>query len=73
MIRVPAALARAGLKAKMLLQVHDELVLEAPEGEAEATCKVVTSTMEKAALPALDLSVPLVVEARAAQNWDQAH
>lgn len=73
MIRVPAALAGAGLQAKMLLQVHDELVLEAPDHETEATCRIVSCTMEKAALPALDLSVPLVVEARAAQNWDQAH
>jgi DNA polymerase-1 len=73
MIRVPSALVHAGLKAKMLLQVHDELVLEALDGETEATRKVVTSIMEKAALPAVSLSVPLVVEARAAQNWDQAH
>ncbi len=73
MVRVPSALAQAGLKAKMLLQVHDELILEAPESENEAACKVVTTTMENAALPALDLSVPLVVEARAARNWDEAH
>jgi DNA polymerase-1 len=73
MIRVPGALARAGLKAKMLLQVHDELVFEAPVGETDATCAIVSSVMEKAALPALDLSVPLVVEARAAHNWDEAH
>ena len=73
MVRVPSALAHAGLKTKMLLQVHDELVLEAPDDETEATCKVVTTAMEKAALPAIDLSVPLVVEARAAHNWDQAH
>ena len=57
----------------MLLQVHDELVFEVPDSEAEKTCKAVAAVMEKAALPALDLSVPLVVEARAAQNWDAAH
>jgi DNA polymerase I len=73
MIRVPHALAEKKLKAKMLLQVHDELVFEAPEKEAEATCKIVARVMEKAALPALDLSVPLTVEARAAANWDAAH
>ncbi len=73
MIRVPEALAEARLSAKMLLQVHDELVLEAPEAEAEKTCKLVAQVMEKAALPAIALSVPLVVEARAAANWDAAH
>ncbi len=73
MIRVPDALAAKKLKAKMLLQVHDELVFEAPDKEAEQTCKVVSAVMEKAALPALELSVPLTVEARAAANWDAAH
>ena len=73
MIRVPAALAKAKLKAKMLLQVHDELVFEAPDKEAEATSKVARSVMEKASLPALELSVPLVVDSRAARNWDEAH
>jgi DNA polymerase-1 len=73
MIRVPPALAQKKLKAKMLLQVHDELILEAPDKETEKTCDTVKSVMEKAALPALELSVPLVVEARAAKNWDEAH
>jgi DNA polymerase-1 len=73
MIRVPDALAAEGLKAKMLLQVHDELVFEAPAKEAEKVCKVVGAVMEKAALPALELSVPLVVDAHAAANWDAAH
>ena len=73
MARMPAALKDAGLSGRMLLQVHDELVFEAPEAEAEATCALARSVMEKAALPAVDLSVPLVVEARAAANWDEAH
>jgi DNA polymerase-1 len=73
MIRVPDALAEKKLKAKMLLQVHDELVFEAPGKECDETCKVVAAVMEKAALPALELSVPLTVEARAAANWDAAH
>jgi DNA polymerase-1 len=73
MIRVPEALAKNKLKAKMLLQVHDELVFEVPEKEAEKTRAVVSKVMEKASLPALDLSVPLTVEARAAANWDAAH
>ncbi len=73
MIRVPEALEKNRLKAKMLLQVHDELVFEVPEKEAQKTCAVVAKVMEKAALPALELSVPLTVEARAAANWDAAH
>jgi DNA polymerase-1 len=73
MIRMPAALEAAGLEARMLLQVHDELVFEAPEGEAERACAVISTVMEKAAEPAVALSVPLTVEARAALNWDEAH
>ena len=57
----------------MLLQVHDELVFEAPDAEIDKTCALVKSVMEKAALPAIQLSVPLTVEARAAANWDAAH
>ncbi len=73
MIRMDAALALAKLNAQMLLQVHDELVFEAPESEVEATIKVVREVMEEAAEPAVRLSVPLLVEARAADNWDEAH
>ncbi len=73
MVRVPPALAAVKLSARMLLQVHDELVFEAPDAEAAQTCAVVAKTMEKASLPAVQLSVPLVVEARAAGNWDDAH
>ncbi|TAJ71412.1 MAG: DNA polymerase I [Phenylobacterium sp.] len=73
MIRMPDALRAEGLTAKMLLQVHDELVFEAPEAEAEAVIAVARRIMERAAEPALQISVPLVVEARAAANWDDAH
>ncbi|MEO7027346.1 MAG: DNA polymerase I [Caulobacteraceae bacterium] len=73
MIRMPVALADAGLSARMLLQVHDELVFEAPEGEADAVCAVARRVMERAAEPAAAISVPLLVEARAAGNWDDAH
>ncbi|MCB2113659.1 MAG: DNA polymerase I [Parvularculaceae bacterium] len=73
MIRMPAALARAGLSARMLLQVHDELVFEAPAPEADETIKIARKVMESASLPAVALSVPLVVEARAGANWDEAH
>ena len=73
MVRMPGALEAAGLKTRMLLQVHDELVFEAPEGEAERAIPVIKRVMEGAAEPAVALSVPLVVEARAAANWDEAH
>ncbi|MFN4288055.1 MAG: DNA polymerase I [Brevundimonas sp.] len=73
MIRMPAALENAGLGARMLLQVHDELVFEAPEAEAEQTVALVREVMERASAPAVSLSVPLVVDARAAPNWDEAH
>ncbi|HEX4110943.1 MAG TPA: DNA polymerase I [Stellaceae bacterium] len=73
MIRLPRAIADAGLRAKLLLQVHDELILEAPEDEAEATAELVKQVMEGAPLPVLELAVPLVVETGMAGNWDDAH
>ena len=73
MVRMPGALTRAGLKARMLLQVHDELIFEAPLEEADAVCALARQVMERAAEPAVALSVPLVVDARAAANWDEAH
>jgi len=73
MIRMPAALKRKKLAAKMLLQVHDELIFEAPKAEADKTCEIVTEIMMGAPAPAANLSVPLDVEARAAKNWDEAH
>jgi DNA polymerase-1 len=73
MIRLPRAIADAGLKARLLLQVHDELVLEAPENEADRTAKLVKEVMEGAPLPVLELAVPLVVETGMASNWEEAH
>jgi len=73
MIRLPAALAEKHVEAKLLLQVHDELVIEAPTHEAEAVAEVARGVMERAALPAIELRVPLVVDARAGANWDEAH
>ena len=73
MIRLPAALRREGLKGRMLLQVHDELILEAPEAEAAHTIEVVKNVMISAPGPALVLKAPLVVEATAAANWSAAH
>jgi DNA polymerase-1 len=73
MIRMPAALADAGLKARMLLQVHDELIFEVPEAEAERTIEVAKAVMSKAPEPAVTFKVPVQVDARAADNWDEAH
>jgi DNA polymerase I len=71
--RLPAALAEAGLKTRMLLQVHDELLFEAPEAEIETTAALVKAVMEGACAPRCELSVPLVVETGWARSWDQAH
>ncbi len=65
MVRLPPALKAAGLGARMLLQVHDELVLEVPENERDETVRVVRGVMENA----YPLSIPLVTEARWGQNW----
>ena len=69
MIRMPGALDDAGLKARMLLQVHDELIFEVPEAEVEATAQVAREIMEGAA----HLSVPLVVDTGVADTWADAH
>lgn len=73
MIRMENALEDQNLSARMLLQVHDELIFEVPENEVEKTIPVVRYVMENAAMPAVSLSVPLQVDARAAHNWDEAH
>jgi DNA polymerase-1 len=73
MIRVPGALADAKLKARMLLQVHDELLFEAPEGETDKLVETVRDVMEAAAGPSLVLTVPLVVDAGIADSWAEAH
>ena len=73
MIRIVPALAEAELKARLLLQVHDELVFEVPKTELEATTAMVKKVMQEAPLPALVLKVPLVAEAGHARNWAEAH
>ena len=69
MVRIPPALAEARLGARMLLQVHDELVFEVPEPEVDATANLVKRVMEGAA----HLSLPLVVDIGSGANWDAAH
>jgi DNA polymerase-1 len=73
MTRMEDALAEKKLSAQMLLQVHDELIFEVPDNEAAATLPVVQHVMQDAPFPAVLLSVPLHVDARAADNWDEAH
>jgi DNA polymerase-1 len=73
MIRMPKALGASSPNAKMLLQVHDELIFEAPDAEVDQTIATAIRIMEKSAEPAAALSVPLKVDARAALNWDEAH
>jgi DNA polymerase-1 len=67
MLKIPPALEAAGLKAKMLLQVHDELVLECPQDELEGTARVVQETMTNA----YPLDIPLSTEARYGKNWGE--
>jgi DNA polymerase-1 len=67
MIRVPAALAETGLSARILLQVHDELVLECPENELKPTAAITQKVMENAYL----LNAPLRTDARYGSNWDE--
>jgi DNA polymerase-1 len=69
MVKLPAALAEAGLSARLLLQVHDELLFEAAEGEAEDLARVAKEVMQGAA----SISVPLIVETGVGGNWGQAH
>jgi len=73
MIRVPPALTEAGLSAKLLLQVHDELLFEVAEAELEETTAVVKAVMEGACAPAVELSVPLIAEAGIGDTWAAAH
>jgi DNA polymerase-1 len=71
MIRMPDAIAK--LPAKMLLQVHDELIFEVEEGAVDEVIEAVRHVMEGAAEPAIKLDVPLVVDAGIGMNWAEAH
>jgi DNA polymerase-1 len=73
MVQLPPALASASLGARMLLQVHDELVLEVPEAEVDATTDCVRRIMENAHRPLVELSVPLGVEVGTGPSWGDAH
>ena len=67
MIRIPVALHEAGLSGQMLLQVHDEIVLECPKKELKKTVRVVKATMEGA----YSISIPLTTDARWGLNWGE--
>jgi DNA polymerase-1 len=69
MVRVDAALRDADLAARMILQVHDELVFEAPEREVEPVCTRVREVMESV----FELRVPLEVEVGVGRTWREAH
>ncbi len=74
MARMMPALHEAGLdRVRMLLQVHDELVFELPEGDVAAASPIISEVMAKAAEPAISLSVPLGVDIGTGSNWDAAH
>ena len=71
MIRMPDAIV--GLPAKMLLQVHDELLFEVSRDAVDETILVVKEIMENAAMPAIEMDVPLIVDAGQGRNWAEAH
>ena len=65
MIRIPPGLRKSNLRAKMILQIHDELLFEAPEDEVEQVKRIALEEMESVA----KLSVPLKVDTRVGDNW----
>ena len=75
MTRIEPELGERGLddRAKMLLQVHDELIFEVEDDAVDKSRAVIVDIMENAAMPAVSMAVPLKVDARAAHNWDEAH
>jgi DNA polymerase I len=73
MVRMEDALDKARIEARMLLQVHDELIFEVPDDAVDDAIPVIVRVMEEAPLPVMSLKVPLQVDARAADNWDEAH
>ena len=73
MIKVPLALKNAQLNARMLLNVHDELLFEVPNDELQDTTQTLSSVMEEAAMPAIKISVRLVAESGTGLNWAEAH
>jgi len=73
MVRIEPALREKSLETRMMLQVHDELLFEAPKDEAETAIGIIANVMRGAAEPAVQLAVPLDVDARAGASWAEAH
>ena len=73
MIQLPQVLTAQSIPAAMLMQVHDELIFEAPADRANDAMTVITDVMEGAADPVVSLAVPLVAEAGMADSWAEAH
>ena len=73
MIKIPKYFEKDNLGAKMIMQVHDELVFETKDEEIEKTMSIVTREMSEAHKPVINLSVNLKVEAASGKNWEQAH
>ena len=73
MVRMGAAITASGLRIRMLLQVHDELIFECPKNDADAAIIIIKQVMEGAASPNLNLNVPLIVDASQGASWDEAH
>jgi DNA polymerase-1 len=73
MIRIGPALTKAGLKARLLLQVHDELLFEVTNAEIDETAALVKQIMEGACHPAVKLSIPLTADIGIGDNWATAH
>jgi DNA polymerase-1 len=73
MIRLPPIIEKKRLNARMLLQIHDELIFECPKDEAKAVGEVAREVMEGASEPAVQLSVKLIVDARVGASWADAH
>ena len=73
MVRMPSALKEAHCPARMLLQVHDELIFECPKQDADDAIALIKKVMEHAAHPVLELSVPLIADANMGASWDEAH
>ncbi|MBN1829661.1 MAG: DNA polymerase I [Deltaproteobacteria bacterium] len=69
MLNIAGAFGRAGIRSRMIMQVHDELVFEVSEKERDDVLEVVRREMEGV----VELSVPLLVEAHSGKNWDEAH
>ena len=73
MIALPEALRNEKLDARMLLQVHDELIFKYPKNRPKKFQSVIVSVMQFAHLPAIELSVPLIAEAGIGHSWADAH